>query len=274
MKGKFDVEGNNFLITVVIPHYNASRFLEVSLNALQKLTKSKFKVIICDNGSGYLEKRKLKKITNKYKNVELLFRKQSAPTSMGHAEALNILIEKINTPYGVILDSDAILLKKGWDEILINQIDNKTKIIGCPPVKNPIKPTNFPSVYATLFDSKAFKSLKIDMRPKNLAIGLDTGWEMQEKFLKKGYQAKVLEIRSTKEYKNGPFKDVICVECYFNDKLMASHFGRGSTLGMAKYYKRWRIPVIKTIVRRIRGYYERNKWLKTCKEIVNKESYG
>jgi len=263
-------------LTVLIVNYNASSFIEVSLDALAKLTKNKYNVIICDNGSNYHDKRKTKRIVSKYLNVELLLREQSIKGSVGHGEALNILIEKIDTSYGVILDSDAILLKKGWDEILINQLDNKTKIIGCPHLKNPLKPTDFPSVYATLFDTKTFKSLKIDMRPKNPAIGLDTGWEMRKKFLKKGYKAKVLDMKNTREYKKGPFRDVICAEAYLEgyDEIFACHFGRGSTLGKAKYREFnffLKLPVIKHIVRRIRGHKEKKKWLAICKYIVDKE---
>jgi glycosyltransferase involved in cell wall biosynthesis len=257
------------IVTVAIVTYNASIFIEVSLDALKKLTKNKYIVIICDNGSHNSDKEKLKKIASKYKNIELIFRKQSGPTSMGHAEALNVLIERINTPYGIILDSDSILLKKYWDEILINQLDAKTKIIGCPPAKNPLKPIDFPSVYATLFDTKIFKSLKIDMRPKDPSIGLDTGWEMREKFLAKKYKAKNLEVKSTREYKKGPFKNVVCAECYLDDDIIVSHFGRGSSLGMAKYKGWWKIPII----RKMKGYYERDKWIKTCKNIVNGEFY-
>lgn len=154
-------------MTVVIVNYNTSDFIEVILFALAKLTKNAYKVIICDNGSRYRDKRKLKKFVSRYGNVELFFRKQTTSGSMGHGEALNMLIEKIDAPYGVFLDADATFLKKGGDNILVNQLDDKVKIVGCPVVKNPIKPPDFPSVYATLFETDKFKSLKIDMLPKN-----------------------------------------------------------------------------------------------------------
>ncbi len=264
------------LLTILIVNYNTSDFIEVSLGALKKLTKNKYKVIICDNGSRHSDKEKLKRIANKYPSVELLFRQQTGPAGIGHGEALNILIEKIDTPYGVFLDADAVFLKKEWDEILINQLDDKIKIIGCPPAKNPNKPSDFPSLYATLFDTKALKSLKIDMRPKDHRIGLDTGWEMREKFLKSKYKHKNLEAKSTREYKRGPFRNVICGEYYlkgYND-IIVSHFGRGATLGTAKY-KNWnmllRVPGIKHLARKIKGYKEKKRWLVICKRIISKE---
>jgi len=265
------------LITVVLVNYNTSAFVQISLFALDKLTKNKYKVIICDNGSTWLDKRKLKRITSKYQNVEVLFRKQSAQGSMGHGEALNILIEKIDTPCGVILDADATFLKKGWDEILINQLDDEVKIVGAPPPKNPIKPTDFPLTYAILFDTKTFKSLEIDMRPRDPKIGQDTGWEMREKFLKNGYRCEVLEVRSTRVYKEGPFKDIICAEYYLggHDDVIASHFGRGSSMGVAKY-KTWskflNLPAINLVAKRMKGYKEKKEWLDISKEIIDREA--
>ena len=270
------------LLTVVTVNYNTSDFIEMSLFALAKLTKNAYKVIICDNGSRYLDKRKLKKIASRSDNVELFFRKQSTSGSMGHGEALNLLIEKIDTPYGVILDADATFLKNGWDDILLNQLGAKVKIIGCPPVKNPIWPTDFPSVYATLFDAETFKSLKIDMRPlkidmrpKDCEARLDTAWEMQEKFLENGYMYKVLEARNTREYKEGLFRDLICAEYYLEgcNDVFACHFGRGSSLGAAKY-KNWgkflSLPIINQIVRKMKGHKEKMEWLTICKEIIKK----
>jgi len=263
----------NELVAVVIVNYNTSAFIEISLYALAELTKNEYKVIICDNGSCYHDKWKLKRVVSKYKNVELFFRKQSARGSMGHGEALNILIDKIDTPYGVILDADVSILKKGWDEILMNQLDDKVKIIGAAPAKNPRKPSDFPLTYAVLFDTEVFKTLKIDMRPKNIKIGKDTGWEMREKFLENGLNGEILEERRTRNYKLGPFKDIICGEYYLDgyDEIFACHFGRGSSLGAAKY-KEWnrllRIPVVNVLARKMKGYKERKQWLNICREII------
>lgn len=264
------------LLTILIVNYNTSDFIKVSLDALKKLTKNRYKVIICDNGSRNSDKEKLKRIVKIYANVELFFRQQTGLAGIGHGEAMNILIKKVDTTYGVFLDSDAVFLKKDWDEILINQLDGKTKIIGCPPAKNPVKPSDFPSMYATLFDTKALKSLKIDMLPKNHRVGLDTGWEMREKFLNSKYKHKLLEAKNTREFKGGPFRSVICGEYYLKgyDGIIVSHFGRGATLGTAKY-KNWNIllsiPGIKHIARRIKGYGEKKRWLDICKDIISRE---
>lgn len=266
------------LITILIAAYNVSAFVEVSLFGLAKLTKNRYKVIICDNGSSFLDKRKLERIVLKYDNIELFYRKQSAPGSTGHGEALNILIDKIETPYGVILDADATFLKKGWDEILINQLNDQVKITGAPLVSTSARPTDFPNPLAVLFDTEVFKSLKIDMRPKNLKAGQDVGWEMRGKFLDNGYAGKILEVRNTRQYKAGPFKNVLCAEYYLRgcEDILACHFGRGSSLGAAKY-KEWNrflsLRIVNYIARKAKGYRERGEWLAICREIIDRETW-
>lgn len=268
----------NELITVCITNYNTSKFIEVSLLALNKLTKNPYKVLINDNGSKSRDIRKLRRLADNYDNVFLIFRKTDKPASIAHGEALNILIDKIDTPYGVMLDSDAIFLKKNWDEILINQLDYQVKIIGAPVAEGAInKPKDFPFQFAVLFETKIFKSLDIDMRPKSIkeAIepGLDTAWEMREKYLENGYKGKVFICKNTRYYKDGPFGNLICTEYYLEgyQGIFACHFGRGHSLGAGKYKKLPKIlmlPYIRQISRRLKGYRERKVWLNLCKDII------
>ena len=57
--------------------------------------------------------------------------------------------------------------------------------------------------------------------------------------LKAGYIGKIFKAYNTRNYKKGPFKSLICAEFYLgDDKIFASHFGRGSSLGIAKYDSR------------------------------------
>lgn len=269
-------------VTVVMVNFNSSDFLKLSLFTLEKLTRNKYKVMICDNGSSWLDKKKIKRLVTKYQNAELFFRKQSDMGSTGHGEALNILIDKIDTPYGAIIDADATFLIKNWDEVLINQLDDKVKVIGASPHKNAYKwPLDFPITCIALFDTKTFKSLEVNMRPEILRIGKmgqDVGWEMHEKFLKSGYIGKVLELRNTQEFREGPFGSVICSTYYLEgyDDIFASHFGKGSTLGIAKYriakYKELNrflnFPIINYMASKIIAYQERQKWLAICRQIV------
>jgi hypothetical protein len=261
------------LLTIVIVNFNTSDFIKTTLYSLAKLTKNEFKVIVCDNGSNWYDKIKLKRFVKKYGNVSIIWRQQSEYGSRGHGEALNLLIEKINTPYGIILDSDAIILKKNWDQILINQLKEGAKIIGAPPVKNPLKPDDFPSVYLTFFETETFKSLKIDMNPFDISSGKDTGWEVRENFLDKKIKFKIFDVKNTRNYKRGPFKDIICTEYYLDgySDIIGSHFGRGASKGI-KYQNSRNIPLLTNMLNKFRGNYSKTKWIKICYTIINNQS--
>lgn len=264
------------LISVGIVNYHSVDFVELSLYSLGKLTQNPFRVIICDNGSGKAEIARLKKAAQSLPHVELLFRTQSHAGSLGHGEALNLLIDQFNTRFGVILDADAVFLLREWDRILIEELDQTTKIVGTPPVEGNLKPTDFPLMYAVLFETDTFKRLNIDMRPKDISKGQDTGWEMREKFSQAGFKAGVLNSYNTRNYKTGPFKACLCAEYYHPDyeQVFACHFGRGSTSGMAKYGPDGitRILGLNLLVNRVRGFQEKRKWLKICKMIIDKEA--
>ncbi|GAG92471.1 unnamed protein product, partial [marine sediment metagenome] len=113
--------------------------------------------------------------------------------------------------------------------------------------------------------------------PKNHQIGQDVGWEMRGKFLDNGYAGKILEPRSTRRYKQGPFRGVIgCEEHYLQgyDDIFACHFGRGSSSGATKY-REWSkflsLPLVNHIARSIIGHKEKRQWLAICKEIIEKQ---
>ena len=265
------------LLTIVTINYNSSDFIDNMLYTLKGLTYFNYKVLVCENGSNTREKQKIKKIIKKYKNTEIFFRQQQTPGSIGKAEALNILIDRINTPYGIIMDADAVFLKKDWDKILLDRFDDKIKIAG--GVRGAVGyPTDFPDTYVTIFDTKVFKSLNIDMMPKKMTEGQDVGWEMYDKFTKAGYKAIGFELRNTRDCKKGPFNEVICKEYYIEgiDYIFAVHFCRGSTLGASKYKRAWKkyfymIPILGKYFLRRKGKKEKQKWINICKEITDKQ---
>jgi glycosyltransferase involved in cell wall biosynthesis len=260
------------LITVLTVNYNTSEFIELMLYALRKLTHNSFKVIICDNGSDRKDISKLTDITEGHKNIEILFRNQSAPGSIAHGEALDILIEMVTTKYTVILDSDCTFLIKNWDDMLINQINEKVKIIGARLHTDKfLKPDDFPMPFSVLFETEAYKRLNISCMPGNIQSGEDSCWEWKPKYLNSGYTAALLNAKHTRHHKDGPLGTVICAEYYLpgiND-IFASHFGRGSSGGTAKYFKRLRIPFISGYIKRCYAEIEKRKWISSCNEIIN-----
>jgi hypothetical protein len=265
------------MITTLIVNYNSTKFVELSLYSLDLLTRNKNRILICDNGSKSFEKKHLRNVAKQYCNVELYFRKQTKKGSVGHAEALDFLMAKVKTPYTVILDADAVFLQKHWDKICIDKINDKVKIIGAPIVENPIKPYDFPLIFATLLETETFRKLNVSFMPKAPAVGLDTGWQLRDKYLKNGYQGIRFEVKNTRYYKNGPYKDVLCAEYYYpNGCIIVSHFGRGSNLGSNKYRKdkgwAYRVPFFKRITLYIRGKREIREWVKISKSIIDRLS--
>jgi hypothetical protein len=263
-------------ISILIVNFNSSDFIDLSLYALKKLTKNPYKVFIIDNGSKKRDFNNLKKISEKYENVSLERReKEFDLASMEHGTALNILCKKVDTEYFSILDADATWLKKDWDEILINKMNEKVKVIGTQAPEG--KPQDFPLMFAILFETKTFKELRIDFRPKDLSINQDTGWEIRDKYLKANFEGLNINFFNTRTFKKGPFGGLICGEYYFKegDKIFASHFGRGSTLGMAKYKGIsifLKISFIRGFLARIRGHKEKKEWISICRKIINKQN--
>ena len=157
-------------ITVLLVNYNTSKFIEILLYSLQKLTFNSYKVIICDNGSKDIEILKLSKVVTKYKNIDIIFRLQSRIGSVAHGEALDVLIKKVRTKYTVIMDTDCVLLMKYWDKYMINQMKDEIKIVGSSEIED-VKVnrvgTNFILPFICMFDTKTYNSLNASCLPRN-----------------------------------------------------------------------------------------------------------
>lgn len=273
-------------LTVLIINYNTSKFIDIVLYALERLTKNSFEVIICDNGSADNDIINLCHCAEQYENVSLIFRKQTTAGSIGHGEAMDLLAEKVTTPYFVTLDSDCAFLQMGWDTMLINNLGDHYKCIGTPPVPNPIKATDFPSLYAVLYETEIYRKLSspsfspdhawVLSNNKQNAPARDTGWEIRQKFLENGYMGICLDVKNTRNYKNGLFNDILCAEYYLpgSKKIFACHFARGATLGRNKYKNMaiGKIPIIGDYFIRKRGIEEVRIWIERVREIVNSET--
>ncbi len=271
------------LLTICIVNYNSSEFVLNTLYCLKNLTKYKYKVIIRDNNSRLKDYLNLKEKSSKYSNVELYRAKNfNYIRGKAHGIGLNDLITKVDTKYGVILDADCTFLHKNWDEILINEINKEYPIIGTQKISTDERygKFNFPLIYAILFKNKIMQKLNIDFTPKgqpgNLENFKDTGHELEEKLIVHGYKGKLITMKNTRFYKEGPFHKIICAEYYLDGyhEVFASHFGRGSSLGWAKYFKGWKkklcsIPIIGAYIIKLKGRREKKNWIKICKKIVN-----
>ena len=269
------------LITICVVNYNSSDFILNILYCLEKITKNPYKVIIRDNNSKIKDYRNLERGIKKYENVSL-YRVNNFDLigSAAHGTALNDLIERIDSEFGVILDADCTFLYKNWDQVLIDKLTDKIPIIGTQPPysKDFQKPMDFPVTYALLFKTQTLHSLKIDFLPslhlKNQEEGFkDTGSLLRENYLKNGFQGIVLKYRSTRNYKEGPFRNLTGIAEYYLDgfeDIFVSHFGRGSSLGKAKYLKGWKsliyqFPIFGQYLLKQKGIREKKNGLRYVK---------
>jgi len=268
----------NVNISILIVNYNTSDFIKLSLYALSHLTKSTFHVYICDNGSRKKDIERLEKLKDTYENITVFFRQQSQEGSIGHAEALDFLLEKTQSTFTVILDADCIFLYNCWDKLLINELKDQVAIAGTPPVPTQNrKPHDFPLMYAIIFITEIYKSLNISLMPdrNNIKKGMDTGHEMREKYLNAGFRSFTLVCKSTRVDKSGPFgKTTFCAEYYHPDieNIFACHFGRGSTLGYGKFKSFfYKIPFWGTFIKFLRSRIDKKRWILKCYKIINKQ---
>ena len=69
-------------------------------------------------------------------------------------------------------------------------------------------------------------------------LGQDTCWEWKTKIESNNYRGKTFVTKNTRDYNQGPFSDLTGVEEYYHeDILIAAHFGRGGSQGLAKFIK-------------------------------------
>jgi len=265
-------ENDDVRITVVTVHYNSFEFIRLMYESFLALSRERFQMMICDNGSNFFHKMRLRKYFEGKPNVRLFLREQGhEPASYCHARGLDLLLAKVTTEYAVIMDSDCVFLAKNWDSLMINAMQS-CEIIGTAAAQNytgkRIGGYTFPLPFAMLLRMGTFRSLGVSFMPGDITLGQDTAWQLKEAYENKKLPWRVLEARNTREYKEGPFRDLIVAEFYFEGALIASHFGRGSTCGAAKYRGRIDIPILSAIFRRIRGNSEKIRWIKRCRDII------
>lgn len=264
-------------IEILIVNYNSSAFINLSLYALEHLTKSSYRVHVLDNGSCSRDFRNLLRICGQYKSTASVYRKETRLRgSEAHGTALNDLVKLVKgTPYFCILDADATWLRRHWDEFLIERLTNQVPVYGTQAAGN--KEKDFPLMYAILFRTKEFDELQIDFRPEPTNPCRDTGWQIREQYLGAGYKGGLIQYRNTRQQKDGPFRGVLCAEYYLEDcdSIFASHFGRGSTLGAAKYgwgsekYFVHHIPGLSGLAKRLQGLRDRKRWIAICRSIID-----
>lgn len=266
-------------ITIITVNYNTSDFLRAQLVAFHRLSQRPFRYLIADNGSNEKNLKQLAKICQDFPNTWVLFRKQSQAGSVGHAEALDLLIKEVKTPYFLVMDADAIILQKNWDQAFIAKFNHTTKALGAPPIKGSPKAQDFPFSYIVFLETKIFRENQLSFMPVPgfEAKGKDTGYLIREKFFELNLKAFCFTDRNTRHDKRGPYGHILCAEYYWpedENNILACHFARGSSDGISKFKYHWyyKIPWFSSVLKRFLGKRDRKRWIETSLKVVEKNA--
>lgn len=261
-------------VTVLIANHNTSEFLEVSLLALHELSERRFKVVVHDDGSEPDDLEKLAALEERYPAVTVFHRPSASAGSRAHGEAVDFMFAQVTTPYTALLDADCTPLMRGWDTYLIGRLDERTKIVGSTLGEgwSGNKPIDFPLPFLALWETETYRRLGISALPGDDPSVQDTCWQWRPKYLEAGYRGETLRSVNTRLEPAEPFEDVVCAVYYTHDeRLLASHFGRGSN-PVGKRHRRNRIQAV--LRRRDAAerdwMAQRDRWREICCDLVRR----
>ena len=117
------------ILTILIPHYKTLSLIKLCLQYLKKYTDlNKVKIIIIDNNSADGTVEFLRTV----KWVSLIERKTNKQDDPGHmhAKALDLGLEKVDTPYVLSIHTDTFVVNEKWLDFLINELEKSKNIAG------------------------------------------------------------------------------------------------------------------------------------------------
>lgn len=115
-----------YKIAIVILNWNGREFLERFLPGVVRHSSSPgMKIIVADNGSS---DDSLEFIRNKFKNVEII----ELDKNYGFAGGYNKALEKINSEYYILLNSD-VEVSENWIEPIIKKMDDDPVVAAAMP---------------------------------------------------------------------------------------------------------------------------------------------
>jgi glycosyltransferase involved in cell wall biosynthesis len=109
------------MLSIIIPHYRTEQHIRLCLRSLRKYTKGQLQVIVVDNNSADSSLDYLKSVSW----IELIENHTGSIGSLAHKEALDLGMKKTTGDWVSFFHSDTIVLKHGWDTILLNMLQEK-----------------------------------------------------------------------------------------------------------------------------------------------------
>lgn len=119
-----------YKVSVIIPVYNAEKYLVKCLNNIVAQSLEDIEIIIIDDGSTDNSLNIIKKYCSKYENI-----KYKSKTNEGQAIARNIGISMSTGEFITFVDSDDYIDKEMLEKMYNNAIENNSDIVVCDYVE-------------------------------------------------------------------------------------------------------------------------------------------
>ena len=154
------------ILSIIIPQYKTPELICLCIRAIKQFSALHPEIIVVDNNSKDASVDYLKKI----KNITLIENKIKCDGADAHKLALDLGIKKARGQWILFFHSDSIVLKKGWDEDLIDLTQKYPGTIGATTIYRDINP--FAPWYTKLLryfkESSSFFTYTLDATDKKI----------------------------------------------------------------------------------------------------------
>ena len=223
------VSKSDLTILTVVEHDSGT--LDLMIKSVRRFTTPAPKFIICDNSNGQSQ------VLDKYRDDPDIAIINNSPKLSGgsnrHGDGLNKIFALVDTPRTAIVESDCIVLCKGWDSIDFP----KYKMVAAK--KGELAGQPYYHVCFMLFSTGLLKrDGLVDFRAgqdgnranRTYKSHEDVGWQIRNKIISS--QVQLLEFIDCKDGKGRFFDSRFqSDEFWLGGRPIAAHFGRGSNLG-------------------------------------------
>ena len=118
------------ILSIIIPQYKTLELIRLCIRAIKQFSMLHPEIIVVDNNSKDASLDYLKKI----KNITLIENKRKCNGADAHRLALDLGIKKARGQWILLFHSDSIVLRKGWDEDLIDLTKKYPGTIGATTI--------------------------------------------------------------------------------------------------------------------------------------------
>ena len=132
------------ILSIIIPQYKTLELIRLCIRAIKQFSILHPEIIVVDNNSKDASFDYLKKI----RNITLIENKRECNGADAHRLALDLGIKKARGQWILLFHSDSIVLRKGWDEDLIDLTKKYPGTIGATTIYRDIN--RFAPLYTKL----------------------------------------------------------------------------------------------------------------------------